>query len=122
MTMDAMVEPGGSFYFRQCMSNSVLIEEAVIDVEGEELKLPVLNLSDEVVELGKKQELGYVNKTKTEGGGDLHVDIDETDETKEEGTITMVTTKERTPLTAAEGREKLRCMLDKDGVAVPQMI
>ena len=119
LTMDATVEPGGSFYFRPCMSNSVLIEEAVVDVEGGELKLPVLNLSDEAMELGKEQELGYVTKTRTDGGGDLHVDIDET---KEEGTITMVTTEEHTPLTAEERREKLRCMLDKDGVAVPQMI
>ena len=101
------------------MSNSVLIEEAVVDVEEGELKLPVLNLSNEAVELGEEQELGYVTKTRTDGGGDLHVDIDET---MEEGTITMVITVERTPLTAEERREKLRCMLDKDGVAVPQMI
>ena len=49
--LDATVDPGGSFYFRPCMSYSVLIEEAVVDVEGKELKLPVLNLSDEAVEL-----------------------------------------------------------------------
>ena len=81
------------------MSNSVLIEEAVVDVEGGELKLPVLNLSDEVVELGKEQELCYVTKTRRDGGGDLHVDIDETEG---EGTITTVTTEEHTPLTAEE--------------------
>ena len=69
------------------MSNSVQIEEAVVDVEGGELMLPVLNLSDEAVEFGKEQELGYVTKTRTDGGGDLHVDIDETEV---EGTITMV--------------------------------
>ena len=44
------------------------------------------------------------------------------DETEEEGTITMVITEERTPLTVEERQEKLRCMLDKDGSAVPQMI
>ena len=98
------------------MSNLVLIEKAVVDVEGGELKLPVLNLSDEAVQLGEEQEMGCVTKTKTDVGGDLHVDIDETED---EGTITMVTTEEHTPLKAEERREKLRCMLDKDGVAVP---
>ena len=44
------------------MSNSVLIEEAVVDVEEGELKLPVLNLSNEAVELGEEQKLGYVTK------------------------------------------------------------
>ena len=57
-----------------------------------------------------------MTKTRTDGGGDLHVDIDETEV---EGTITMVTTEEQTPLTAEERQEKLRCMRDKDGVAVP---
>ena len=71
------------------------------------------------MELGDKQELEYVTKTRTDGGGDLHVDIDETEE---EGTITMVTTEEYTPLTTEERQEKLRCMLDKDGVALPHMI
>ena len=32
------------------------------------------------------------------------------DETEEEGTITMATTEERTPLIAKERQEKLRCM------------
>ena len=86
------------------MSNLFLIEKAVVDVEGGELKLPVLNLSDEAVELGDEQELGYVTRTRTDGGGDLHVDIDETEE---EGTLTMVTSEECTPLTAEERREKL---------------
>ena len=81
------------------MSNSVLIEEAVVDVEGGELKLPVLSLSDEAVELREEQELGYVTKIRTDGRSDLPVDIDETEE---EGTITMVTTEERIPLTAEE--------------------
>ena len=63
-----------------------------------------------------------MTKTKTDGGGDQHVDIDETDKTEEEGTITMVITEELTLLTAEERREKVRCMLNKDGVAVPLMI
>ena len=33
-----------------------------------ELKLPVLNLSDEAVELEKEQELGYVIRMRTDGG------------------------------------------------------
>ena len=63
-----------------------------------------------------------MTKTWTDDGGDLHVDIDKTEETEEEETIAMVITEECTPLTAEERREKLRCLLDKDGVAVPQMI
>ena len=118
LTVDTKVETGGSFYFRPCMSDSFLIEEAVVDVEGGELKLPVLNLSDEAVELGEEQELGYGTKMGTDGGGDLYVDIHETEEV---GTITMVTPGERTPLTVEERQERLRCMLDKAGVPVPQM-
>ena len=44
------------------------------------------------------------------------------DETEEERTITMVTLGERTPLTPEERQERLRCMLDKGGVAMPKKI
>ena len=86
--------------------------KAVIDVEGGKLKFPVFNLLDEAVELGEEQELGYVTKIGTDGGGDLYVDIDETEE---EGTITMATPGECTPLTVEERQERLGCILDKAG-------
>ena len=44
LTVDTKVETGGSFYLRPCMSDSFLIEEEVVDVEGGRIEVVSVTL------------------------------------------------------------------------------
>ena len=84
------------------------MEEAIVCVERGELKLPVINLTDDAVALEEGKELGLVTEVRSYNEIELQIDTDQN-----EGVITKMKVGELITLTDDERCEKLRALLIK---------
>ena len=118
LTAETTMDPGGSFYFKPRESCSLVMEEALVHIDGGELNLPVMNLTDEVINLEEGVELGQVTEVEIDHKGNLHIDTNE----KEGGVITILKTGVPALLTTDERRQQLEAIFRKNGVMVPEKI
>uniref|UniRef100_A0A1X7VR63 Uncharacterized protein n=1 Tax=Amphimedon queenslandica TaxID=400682 RepID=A0A1X7VR63_AMPQE len=89
----------GLYHFQPHRTELVVLPAAAVKVQKEKLSLPVIKLTNRSIDLREDLQLGYITKTRTDGGGDLLIDANNPEE---ERTVAVIIAEEHVPMTAEE--------------------